>query len=139
MANNVLTSFIQEGDSIAVVVDEFGGTSGMVTIEDIIEEIVGEIEDEYDVDDLVEKQIEKHKYIFSGRMELDYLNEKYDLDIPESDEYETLAGFIIFHHQSIPQTKEKLVIGPYHFSILQAEPTRIKSIKLHIKQDKSND
>ncbi len=139
LANNVLTSFIQEEASLAVVVDEFGGTSGMVTIEDIIEEIVGEIEDEFDVEDLVEKQIEKNKYIFSGRMELDYLNDKYDLDIPESEEYETLAGFIIYHHKSIPQAKEELIIGPYHFSILQAAPTRIESVKLHIKQCKSND
>ncbi|MCK5839812.1 MAG: HlyC/CorC family transporter [Bacteroidales bacterium] len=139
LANNVLNSFIQDGASLAVVVDEFGGTSGMVTIEDIIEEIVGEIEDEYDVEELVEKQIEKNNYLFSGRIELDYLNEKYELDIPESEEYETLAGFIIYHHKSIPQTKEEVIIGPYHFSILQAEPTRIKSVKLHIKQDKSND
>jgi CBS domain containing-hemolysin-like protein len=131
-ANKVLNMLIEQRKSVAVVVDEFGGTAGMVTIEDLIEEIFGEIEDEYDVDNLIEKQINTHEYIFSGRLEIDYLNQEYQLNLPESEEYETLAGLIINHHQSIPQKREQIIIGPLLFTILESSSNRIDKVMLKI-------
>ena len=113
LANNVLKMFIKEHKSIALVVDEFGGTSGVVTMEDIIEEIFGEIEDEYDVEELKEKRINENEFLFSARLEIDFLNEKYNLDLPESDEYETLGGLIINIHESIPERNEVIIDRPY--------------------------
>ncbi len=133
-ANKALTSFIDQHIGIAVVVDEFGGTSGMVTIEDIIEEILGEIEDEYDTEELIDKQIGENEFIFSGRLEIDYLNEKYNLKIPGSEEYETLAGFILHHHDSIPGLKDQIVIGSFVFYIIQATGSRIEKVRLVIKK-----
>jgi CBS domain containing-hemolysin-like protein len=132
LANRVLSMMIKDQKSIAVVVDEFGGTSGMITMEDIIEEIFGEIEDEHDFEELVEKKIDHKTFIFSGRLEIDYLNEKYNLKIPETEEYETLAGFIIHHHENIPELKDVIHIDHFLFSILQAEGNRIDLVKLLI-------
>jgi CBS domain containing-hemolysin-like protein len=129
-ANKLLKLFIHEHKSIAVVVDEFGGTSGIVTLEDLIEEIFGEIEDEHDSSLLTEEKVSEQEYIFSGRHEIDYLNEKYQLGIPESDEYETLAGLILFHHESIPKINERIIIGRFTFRILDVSETRIELIKL---------
>jgi CBS domain containing-hemolysin-like protein len=129
-ANKVLKKFIQEHRSMAMVVDEFGSISGLITIEDIMEEIFGEIDDEHDVDEFIEKNPEKGQYIFSGRLETDYLNEKYNLDIPESEEYDTLAGFIIFVHQSIPKVNDKIVTDKYEFRILKVSRTRIDLVQL---------
>lgn len=129
-ANNLLTKLIKEKKSIAVVLDEFGGTSGIITIEDIIEEIFGEIEDEYDVDDTNEKKISDDEYIFSSRLEIDYLNEKYNLNIPEDDEYETLGGFIISHHKEIPEVGEKINVAGFNFTILKASDNRIEEVNL---------
>lgn len=129
-ASKLLTTFIQQKKSIAVVVDEFGGTSGMITMEDVIEEIFGEINDEHDTEDHIEKQINEHEFIFSGRLEIDYINEKYYLEIPKSDEYETLAGFIILHHESIPKLNEEITISPFHFKILQVSDIKIEQVKL---------
>ena len=134
LANNVLSTFIHEHKSVAVVVDEFGGTSGMVTMEDVIEEIFGEIEDEFDEEDLVERKATDGGYIFSGRLEIDYLNEKYGLDIPEKEEYETLAGYIIQHHESIPVQGDEISIGKYLFVILQASESRIDLVHLKYKE-----
>lgn len=130
LANKVLSMMLSENKSVAVVVDEFGGTSGMITMEDIIEEIFGEIEDEHDVEDLVEKEIKENEYLFSGRIEIDYLNEKYNLDIPNSDEYETLAGYIIHHYESIPLLNETISIDNYNFKIVQGEQNRIELVNL---------
>jgi len=134
LANNVLSTFIHEHKSVAVVVDEFGGTSGMVTMEDVIEEIFGEIEDEFDEEDLVERKATNGGYIFSGRLEIDYLNEKYGLDIPEKEEYETLAGYIIHHHESIPEQGDEIGINKYLFVILQASESRIDLVHLKYKE-----
>ncbi|NLO50513.1 MAG: HlyC/CorC family transporter [Bacteroidales bacterium] len=131
-ANVVLSMFIQQSKSIAVVVDEFGGTSGIITMEDVIEEIFGEIDDEFDVEDLTEKKISDNEYIFSARLEIDYLNEKYQLDLPESEDYETLAGLIISHHQSIPALDDEIQFAPFTFIILEATEARIEKVKLII-------
>lgn len=131
-ANKLLKSFIQQKRSVAVVVDEFGGTAGMVTIEDIMEEIFGEIEDEHDTNYLEDKQISETEFIFSGRLEIDYLNEKYNLNIPTNGEYETIAGFILFNHENIPNFNEKINIGVFSFKILKATNTRIELIQLKI-------
>lgn len=131
-ANKLLKNLIQQRKSIAVVLDEFGGTAGIITIEDIMEEIFGEIDDEYDVEDLTEKQVGHHEYIFSARMEIDYLNEKYSLNLPESEEYETLGGLILNHNESIPARGEELQIGNLHFKILQVSEKRLELIKVFL-------
>jgi len=132
-AQDLLQLFISESKGIAVVVDEFGGTSGIVSIEDILEEIFGEIEDEYDTVDLVDKKLPDGNYVFSGRVEIDYLNEEYELELRESDEYETLAGYILWLHGSIPHQGE-IISDPdneeYSFQILRAGDTRIELVKL---------
>ena len=130
VAQKLLGLFIKEKKSVAVVVDEFGGTAGMATIEDIIEEIFGEIEDEHDTVDFEEKRLSENEFIFSGRIEIDYINDKYNLGIPKTDDYETLAGFIIYHHESIPKINEKLTIGPFIFEIIKISKTRIELVNL---------
>ncbi len=128
--NKLLTKFIKEGKSIAVVVDEFGGTSGLITTEDIIEEIFGEIEDEHDTSDLVEKQLDMERWLLSGRHEIDYLNEKYFLGIPESEEYDTLAGYIIFHYESIPEKNASVEIDNFLITITNVSSNRIEEVEL---------
>lgn len=134
-ANKLLSTFIREHRSIAIVVDEFGGTSGLVTSEDILEEIFGEIEDEHDTVDIIEKKINENEFVFSGRSEIDLVNEKYNLDLPETEDFETLAGFILFHHESIPKINSVIEIGNFHFKILKATSTKIELVKLTIKED----
>ncbi len=131
-ANKLLKQLIQDKKSMAVVVDEFGGVSGILTIEDIIEEIFGEIEDEHDTSEFIEKKISDSEYIFSGRLEIDHINEIYNLDIPESEEYETLAGFIINHYESIPKLNQRIEIKPFEIKILKASSTKIELIHLKI-------
>ncbi len=130
-AMDLIKRLTRERKSIAWVIDEFGGTSGIVTMEDALEEIFGEIKDEYDTEDLIEKQLSEDEYIFSGRMELDYLKEKYELEFPE-DESETLSGYIINAHESIPKLKERIIIGRYEFNVLSVGDTRIETVKLRI-------
>lgn len=130
-AIDLLSKFNKERRSIAWVVDEFGGTAGIVTIEDVLEEIFGDIKDEHDVEEFVEKQIAEKEYIFSGRLELDYLNEKYGFDFPE-DESETLSGYIITHHETIPKLKERIIIDDYEFDVLNVTDTRIEMVKMKI-------
>ncbi|MCZ4693865.1 HlyC/CorC family transporter [Ancylomarina euxinus] len=129
-AHKLLKLFTREQKSVAIVVDEFGGTSGMVTIEDIMEEIFGEIEDEHDSIDLVEEQLSETEFIFSGRIEIDYLNDKYRLELPESDDFETLNGFIIFNHESIPSVNEIIRIEGFKIQIIEVSNTRISKVKL---------
>ncbi len=129
-ANKLLKSLIQQRKSVAVVVDEFGGTAGIITIEDIMEEIFGEIDDEYDVEDMIERQTAENEYIFSARLEIDYLNDKYNLNLPESEEYETLGGLILNHNESIPAKGEEIHISGYMFKILQVSQKRIELLKL---------
>jgi CBS domain containing-hemolysin-like protein len=133
LANKVLSMMIKEQKSVAAVVDEFGGTSGMITMEDIIEEIIGEIEDEHDIEELTEKKLSDHEFIFAGRLEIDYLNKKYNLNIPELEEYETLAGFIIYYHESIPKSGDIITVENFDFKIIKAEDNKIELVKLSIQ------
>jgi CBS domain containing-hemolysin-like protein len=126
---DLLNQFTKERKSIAWVVDEFGGTAGIVTMEDILEEIFGEIHDEYDEEEYIEKQLSSNEYIFSGRLEIDYLNEKYHFDLPVEDA-ETLSGFIIENHESIPKQKERIIVGNYEFVMLHVSDTRIETVKV---------
>lgn len=128
--SEVLELLISQKRSMAIVVDEFGGTSGLVTMEDVVEEIFGEIEDEHDKETLTEIQIDEDTFKFSARLEVDYLNEEYKLDLPESDEYETLAGLIISNHESIPEEKERIEVENYAFEILEVSDRRIELVKL---------
>ena len=130
-ATDLITKFSKERKSIAWVVDEFGGTAGIVTMEDVLEEIFGDIKDEYDTEEFVEKQLSENEYIFSGRLELDYLNEKHGFDFP-NDESETLSGYIIDEHKSIPKFKDRIIIGDYEFDILNVTNTRIEMIKMKV-------
>jgi CBS domain containing-hemolysin-like protein len=130
----LLNTFIKEGKSIAWVVNEYGGTAGIITLEDILEEIFGEIDDEYDKDEYIENQLSQNEYILSGRLEIDYLNDKYNLLIPEG-EYETLSGFITSIHESIPQKDEIIEIGNYLMKIIDVSDTKIETVKLSILKD----
>lgn len=131
-ANKLLSKFIREHRSIAIVVDEFGGTSGLVTSEDILEEIFGEIEDEHDTTDIIEKKLSETEFVFSGRSEIDLINEKYQINLPESEDFETLAGFILYHHESIPKINSSIKIGVFQFKILKATNTKLELVKLTI-------
>ncbi len=130
--NKLLTAFIKEGQSIALVVDEFGGTSGIITTEDIIEEIFGEIEDEHDSSDLVEKQLDTYRFVLSGRHEINYLNEKYSLDIPNSEEYDTLAGYIIYNYESIPEKETTVELDNFLITITDVSSNRIEEVELSV-------
>jgi CBS domain containing-hemolysin-like protein len=131
----VLNLLTKKRKSVAVVLDEYGGTSGIVTIEDIVEELFGEIEDEHDSDEeLIEKELEEDTYLFSTRFDVEYLNQTYKLNIPESDSYGTLGGFIVDHTKEIPQKGEVIVIGPYYFVIEEATNKKIELVKLTLKE-----
>lgn len=129
-ANELLTSMIKNKRSIAVVLDEYGGTAGIVTLEDLIEEIFGEISDELDKEELHEKRVGEDEFIFSARLEIKYLNREYDLELPESDEYETLGGFINFFNENIPRQGDILSYGDYTFTILKTSSNRVETVRL---------
>jgi len=131
LANELLIQFIQERKSLALVVDEFGGTSGIVSMEDIIEEIFGEIEDEYDSDDLIEQKIGDQEYLLSARHEIDYLNDKYDWDLPIGD-FETISGLILSHTENLPKKGESVTIEAYTFTVVSRQDHRIDSVRLKI-------
>ncbi len=128
-ASDLITKFTKEHKSIAWVVDEFGGTAGIITMEDLLEEIFGEIRDEYDTDRFVEKQISETEFIFSGRLELDYINKKYHFEFAET-ESETLSGYIISSHEMIPKIKDRIIIDSYEFDIINVSDTRIEMVKV---------
>ncbi len=130
-ATDLINKFSRERKSIAWVVDEFGGTAGIVTMEDLLEEIFGEIRDEYDTDEFEERKLSNDEFIFSGRLELDYINRKYNLDLPEN-ESETLSGYIINQHETIPHLKDRIIIGDYEFEILNVTDTRIEMVRVKV-------
>jgi CBS domain containing-hemolysin-like protein len=134
-ASKLMKNMLAEKKSMVVVVDEFGGTSGIVTLEDLVEEIFGEIEDEHDTKLFVAKKINDHEYVLSGRMEIDRVNEMFDLDIPESDEYITVAGYILEHYQNFPKLNETIVIDRFEFKIIKVTRTKIELVKLHIQEN----
>jgi CBS domain containing-hemolysin-like protein len=131
-AKEVLELFISQNKNLAVVVDEFGGTSGMLTIEDVIEEIFGDIEDEHDRDQFTEEKIDDQTYLFSARLEIDYLNDTYKLNLPESDEYETLAGLIIHNQEEIPQLNSVTEIEGFRFKVTAVSNVRIETVRLRV-------
>ena len=118
---------------MALVVDEYGGTAGIIAFEDILEEIFGEIKDEHDEEDYIEEQLSKTDYLFSGRLEIDYLNEVYDVELPESDEYETLSGYIIHITENIPNREDIIQTEKHDFVILNVSKTKVETVKLKIK------
>lgn len=131
-ATDLMNKFSKERKSIAWVIDEFGGTAGIVTMEDILEEIFGDIKDEYDTEEFVEKQLSSNEFIFSGRLELDYITEKYELDFPGEEGAETLSGYIIQNNEAIPKQKDRIIAGNYEFDILNVSDTRIETVKVKV-------
>ena len=129
----MLETFTKRKASIAVVIDEYGGTAGIISLEDVLEQIFGEIEDEHDVQELVEKSIGERAWQFSSRLEVEYLNEEYELGVPESDEYDTLAGYIIAEHGSIPHEGEVLETEKFSIRILRRESSRLDLVEVHCK------
>jgi len=134
-ADELLKQFTNQHRSVAIVVDEFGGTSGLITLEDLIEEIFGEIQDEHDVAEGTEKQISESEFLFSGRLEIDYLNKKYDLEIPEHEGYETLGGFIFHHHENIPEPGEEILIPPFTITAVKVKNNKIEQVRLKISTE----
>ncbi len=138
-ANRLMSDLMQQHKSIAVVVDEFGSTSGIVTMEDLVEEIFGgDIEDEYDVESKFVKQEGENEFILSGRVEIDHLNDVYNLDIPESDEYSTIAGYLLHHTQRFPKTYETITIGKLTFKILKVTARKIEVVRLTTVNDRDD-
>ena len=133
--NEVLNLLMRKRKSMAVVLDEYGGTSGIVTLEDIVEELFGEIEDEHDKDKVIEEKISDDEYLFSARLEVDYINETYHLNLPESEEYETLSGLILLHTEEIPTQGETISFPPFVFSIEACSQTRIETVRIFIKEN----
>ncbi|MBR6826585.1 MAG: HlyC/CorC family transporter [Prevotella sp.] len=131
-ASRLMKTFMQQQRSLAIVVDEFGGTSGLIALEDIVEEIFGEIEDEHDSNHYIAKQLEDGEYILSARLEIEKVNEQFDLDLPESDEYMTVGGLILHEYQSFPKLNEIIKIGRYEFKIVKNTATKIELVRLKV-------
>ncbi len=134
LAKELLKQFSKNKRNIVVVVDEFGGTSGIITVEDIIEEIFGEIEDEHDINEAFEKQLDENKFLFSGRTEIDHLIQQHGLPLEQSDEYETLAGYVISHLEEIPKPKESFETDKLIFTVIEVTDSKIESIEIEIKE-----
>lgn len=135
LVHDILNALIKKRRGIAIVLDEYGGTSGMLTIEDIVEELFGEIEDEHDTIEYTEEQIGSHSFLFSGRLEVDYLNEKYKLELPENDEYETLAGLVMSFTEEIPEVDTEIRLEKFVFKVIEVSQTRIEKVRLKRLQD----
>jgi len=138
MINDVLNSLMKKRKSIAVVVDEYGGTSGIITVEDVVEELFGEIEDEHDKQEFLEERISNEEFKFSARLEIDYLNEEYELNFPKEEAYETLGGFIINTTENIPEQDEELEIHNYKIKILKVSSSKIDEIYLKVLDSQEN-
>lgn len=134
-AEKLMRRLMQQKKSLAVVVDEFGGTSGIVSLEDLLEEIIGEIEDEHDNQNLIAKELGENEYLLSGRLEIEHINEMFDLEIPESDDYQTLSGFILVHLQRFPQLNENISIGKFRIQATKLRNTKIELVKLSVKSE----
>lgn len=130
LINDVLNALAKKRKSVAVVLDEYGGTSGIITVEDIVEELFGEIEDEHDTVTLIEEQVSENEYLFSARHDVDYLNETYKFDLPEGDSYETLGGLIVSHTEEIPDKDQVVTIPNFKFKIVEVSNTKIDTVKL---------
>ena len=135
LARNLMSELLLQHKSIAVVVDEFGGTSGIITMEDLVEEIFGDIEDEYDVNTNIAKNVGENEYIISGRLEIDQLNEMFNFNLPQDDDYTTVAGYILHHIQRFPKTYESIDIDRYTFKILKVTSRKIEVVKLYVNQE----
>ena len=132
MAQKLMHIFLQQKKSLGVVVDEFGGTSGIVSLEDIVEEIFGDIEDEHDSSNYIAKQVADNEYVLSARLEIDKVNDMFNLDLPESDEYMTIGGLILHEYQSFPKLNEVVKIGHFQFRIIKNTMTKIELVKLKV-------
>ena len=133
-AHKLMKLFMQQKKTIAVVVDEFGGTSGIVSLEELVEEIVGDIEDEHDNTSYICKQIGEHEYVLSARLEIEKVNETFDLDLPESDDYLTVGGLILNQYQSFPKLHELVSVGKYQFKIIKVTATKIELVRLKVME-----
>lgn len=131
-AHKLMKLFMQQKKTIAVVVDEFGGTAGIVSLEDLVEEIFGDIEDEHDNTSYICKQIGEHEYVLSARLEIEKVNETFDLDLPESDDYLTVGGLILNRYQSFPKLHEEIAVGSYQFKIIKVTATKIELVRLKV-------
>jgi len=136
IVNDVLKRLTRQSKSIAVVIDEYGGTSGIITVEDIIEELFGEIEDEHDNYDYYEKKISENLFEFSARLEIEYLNKMHNLDLPESESYDTLGGLIVFNKEEIPDIDDEIIIDKYSIKIIEASSSKIEKVLLKKIQSK---
>lgn len=133
-AQKLMHIFLQQKKSLGVVVDEFGGTSGIVSLEDIVEEIFGDIEDEHDSEKYIAKQVDSHEYVLSARLEIDKVNDLFDIGLPESDEYMTVGGYILHEYQSFPKLNEVVTIGHFEFRIIKSTMTKIELVRLKVKE-----
>ena len=135
LARKMMQNLLDKKRSMAIVLDEFGGTSGMVTLEDLVEEIFGEIEDEHDRNRLTARQIDDHTYELSGRMEIEEINERFHLDLPESDDYQTIAGYLLHLQEAIPAVGERIETEPYDFEVVRKTAARIELVRLTVKDN----
>jgi len=132
MINDIMNELTKKSKSVAIVLDEYGGTSGLITVEDIVEELFGEIEDEHDSSELMEDKINDREFEFSARLEVDYVNETYDLELPDNDAYETLGGLIVHHTENIPEAEEIVEIENYQFTIIEVSSSKIENVYLKV-------
>ena len=130
LVNDILEQLTKQRKSIAVVIDEYGGTSGIITVEDIVEELFGEIEDEHDNYDYFEKKLSENTYEFSARLEIEHLNKSYNLNLPDSEAYDTLGGLIVFNEENIPKVDEEIIVGEYSIKIIEASSSKIEKVLL---------